>query len=723
MISSVLLLQGQKAYSSDNPVFPGKNKNTISKINVGLPEKPKGKILPAGPVAAPPDFSSDEVPPALRKKGYKKLTQDWTHNNKPSGDAIIYFDYSSVSLPCEIGLGNIKIVFNAKNESFSQSSTWFFQADTINTGAKTVKFTIPAFLAKYNAKYSFAISNAADLAIVNIGPASVKPGENTHYRLQVSNTGPAHVRNAVVKMPAAPGFVFQSMHAGALGGEGAVTIGPDNSSLNTGNLESGITIPFLPSGGGVMFDIYYKANGSEGTKVSATASVIAPSCIADPDDTNNTSTRFTEVFTPDANRISRYEMQAQVTINEAGNKAIERGSDIDMIYQLVSGPVIPELGNKFTIPLTFTSLDRTSSNASLNNWYNYSPDSYRTFNIGLVSDNSSNSIMNELPPNNKRNFYSDSYRDLPSGWSCDSSYNFLLTKGFLNRLGGFNVKIGGLPAITSPGVKVIADTIAIYTYNHLAWIKPITVPQVFVKGYFLRMLGTTTVNQHSYTPNGNTDSVRHNATYPFIYTAFSGNGEGFDNDATRGLRIAIGSVMFSSPTPLPVNLLSFEAYRTNNTVQLNWSTSSEVGTRSFEVERSADGKNFVTIGTLSAANSPGNHNYSFNDQSPLNGNNVYRLKMIDIDNASTYSEMKAVAFNTTSLLTISPNPAKNVVYVKNAPVDATIKLVDLTGRVLQQITITSTNQTIDISKCANGMYVVQIVQNNETIHSVRIIKQ
>ena len=53
---------------------------------------------------------------------------------------------------------------------------------------------------------------------------------------------------------------------------------------------------------------------------------------------------------------------------------------------------------------------------------------------------------------------------------------------------------------------------------------------------------------------------------------------------------------------LPVNLLSFTGEKTGkNTVLLNWSTSNEVNNQAFEVQRSANGSAFETIGTVPAS--------------------------------------------------------------------------------------------------------------------------
>jgi len=65
-------------------------------------------------------------------------------------------------------------------------------------------------------------------------------------------------------------------------------------------------------------------------------------------------------------------------------------------------------------------------------------------------------------------------------------------------------------------------------------------------------------------------------------------------------------------------------------VLLAWETSHEINTASFDVQRSADGVSWTTIGTVAAVTT-GDNVYQLYDNSPLNGINYYRLMMKDAD--------------------------------------------------------------------------------------------
>lgn len=94
---------------------------------------------------------------------------------------------------------------------------------------------------------------------------------------------------------------------------------------------------------------------------------------------------------------------------------------------------------------------------------------------------------------------------------------------------------------------------------------------------------------------------------------------------------------------LPANLVSFKAEKQLNQIQLKWQTASEKNSAYFEIERSEDGKNFIT---LAKKYSKGNENiitnYFYNDTDPINGVNYYRLKQVDNNGKEKLSEMISI---------------------------------------------------------------------------------
>jgi hypothetical protein len=97
---------------------------------------------------------------------------------------------------------------------------------------------------------------------------------------------------------------------------------------------------------------------------------------------------------------------------------------------------------------------------------------------------------------------------------------------------------------------------------------------------------------------------------------------------------------------VPVELVSFSANVSNNTVNLNWITATELNNSGFDVERrqvfspqsSASNEEWNTIGFVNGNGTTSeSHSYSFNDENLLSEKYLYRLKQIDFDGSFTYS--------------------------------------------------------------------------------------
>lgn len=107
----------------------------------------------------------------------------------------------------------------------------------------------------------------------------------------------------------------------------------------------------------------------------------------------------------------------------------------------------------------------------------------------------------------------------------------------------------------------------------------------------------------------------------------------------RGV-VAIDSVHVIAAGILPVTLVNFAGRLAGEQrAALSWTTSAEINTSFFEVERSANGRNFASIGRVTASNR-GNQlsSYQFSDEQVLDGFNYYRLKMVDADGLTNYSQ-------------------------------------------------------------------------------------
>ena len=85
-------------------------------------------------------------------------------------------------------------------------------------------------------------------------------------------------------------------------------------------------------------------------------------------------------------------------------------------------------------------------------------------------------------------------------------------------------------------------------------------------------------------------------------------------------------------TPLPVELLDFQAHLVDDGVELEWSTASEYNSDYFSVYRSVDTSSWTKLADIpSAGFSTSLQEYKYKDESILYNYTYYRLKQTDID--------------------------------------------------------------------------------------------
>lgn len=120
----------------------------------------------------------------------------------------------------------------------------------------------------------------------------------------------------------------------------------------------------------------------------------------------------------------------------------------------------------------------------------------------------------------------------------------------------------------------------------------------------------------------------------------------------------IGSKNASS-SPLPIELLSFNAVKNDKKVDISWETATEKFNDYFTIERSKDGINFEAISMVKgSSNSNSFLEYKETDFEPLDGISYYRLKQTDLNGKFTYSRIVSVNYHfENSSLTVFPNPS------------------------------------------------------------------
>lgn len=179
--------------------------------------------------------------------------------------------------------------------------------------------------------------------------------------------------------------------------------------------------------------------------------------------------------------------------------------------------------------------------------------------------------------------------------------------------------------------------------------------------------------------------------------------------------------------PLPVRWLKLEAVPQGEYVAVDWITAEERDSDYFVVERSADGIAFHEIGQVEAAgHSDAALAYAFTDVSPVLGRNYYRIRLLNLDGSSTFSDVVEVWMDAPGqheLLAAYPNPAKDVINLRVALAQETpcqLALFDLQGRVVLQQALPASaagvhTWNLRLDALSPGLYTLRLAFNNRSI--------
>lgn len=208
------------------------------------------------------------------------------------------------------------------------------------------------------------------------------------------------------------------------------------------------------------------------------------------------------------------------------------------------------------------------------------------------------------------------------------------------------------------------------------------------------------------------------------------NGTTFTNVSWIGIQTADLSNLYitGGTTPLAIGLENIAAENQGLANQVTWSINTENNFRSYELQRSMDGKSFKTIALLESRN--GQERYSYIDNSPLKGMNYYRLKILETGGNYVYSSVVTATIQTNHplYLTAYPNPVRQTLTL--SPVTgglmsqgATVTISDITGMIRSTITLKEESATtIDMQNFPAGIY---FVNYSDALHNqvIKVTKQ
>jgi len=189
-------------------------------------------------------------------------------------------------------------------------------------------------------------------------------------------------------------------------------------------------------------------------------------------------------------------------------------------------------------------------------------------------------------------------------------------------------------------------------------------------------------------------------------------------------------------TPLPVDLLYFNANKQGEKVILDWATTFEENSDYFEIERSRDGKVFEVIDRVYSQRGGGQSNkrfYETTDLQPYRGISYYRLTQTDFDGTQSKSHIESVNIDeSSSRVWVSPNPTdnENIELYINAQKDINInwELFDNQGVSLYQSEIKTDNEgyyneTLKLPmQLPAGLYIIKVYTKDNILTTKFIIQ-
>jgi len=169
---------------------------------------------------------------------------------------------------------------------------------------------------------------------------------------------------------------------------------------------------------------------------------------------------------------------------------------------------------------------------------------------------------------------------------------------------------------------------------------------------------------------------------------------------------------------IPVELASFTGSKTQNDVRLDWITASELNNHGFEIQRSTDGNEFVTIGFVEGKGTTTERSYySYSDQFYFMNENImyYRLKQVDYDGSFSYSNILSFENPSATEFTLAQNypnpfnPATKIEYSIPGDRFVELRVYDVMGSeiitlVNEQKTAGTHSVLFDASNIPSGVY-------------------
>ncbi len=212
---------------------------------------------------------------------------------------------------------------------------------------------------------------------------------------------------------------------------------------------------------------------------------------------------------------------------------------------------------------------------------------------------------------------------------------------------------------------------------------------------------------------------RYNSTVPYWEDQLESVGAG-SYFATANNVSAFGPFTLTHVlSPLPVELLRFDAMADNSLVRLDWIIASELNNDHYEILRSRDGVAYESVTTVpGAGTSQSQLTYRAFDRAPWPGLSYYKLRQFDTDGRWSDSHAVPVRFEADGLApALYPNPVREMAFIQGLPAGRTdLRIVDATGRLVAEARKEGDGDRFEwpLGGLRAGAYQLQVIQGERS---------
>ena len=180
---------------------------------------------------------------------------------------------------------------------------------------------------------------------------------------------------------------------------------------------------------------------------------------------------------------------------------------------------------------------------------------------------------------------------------------------------------------------------------------------------------------------------------------------------------------------LPIELISFKAawLQKGKTARLDFTTDKEIGICCFDIEKSTDGFNYTSIGTVPAKNTTAIQQYSFVDNNATNKNQYYRLAIKGISGEIEKSNIQQLQNDKTTEILVFPNPTTDRLRFQfnkwYAKMD--VQVINSAGQTVQQysgLPVAGQTLTLPVQDLPAGRYWIRL-QSGDEKQLLQFVKQ